>query len=72
MLHVWHLKSLMCGEPLNECECDCPALQAHSFTIGTELMKSVEEEVNFDGHFYTFSGFNVSIFATCLSSRLQM
>lgn len=54
--------------PLNECECDCPALQGHSFTIGTELMKSVEEEVNFDGHFYTFSGFNVSIFATCLST----
>lgn len=44
------------------------ALQGHSFTIGTELMKSVEEEVNFDGHFYTFGGFNVSIFA----SRLQI
>lgn len=45
----------------------CLAHQGHLFTIGTELMKSREEEVNFDGHFYTFSGFNVSIFATRLS-----
>uniref|UniRef100_A0A4W6D2M4 Plexin b2b n=2 Tax=Lates calcarifer TaxID=8187 RepID=A0A4W6D2M4_LATCA len=30
------------------------------FTIGTELMRNVEEEVRFDGGpFYTFSGFNV-------------
>lgn len=43
------------------------ALQGHLFTIGTELMKTVEEEVNFDGHFYTFGGFNVSIFASRLS-----
>lgn len=43
------------------------ALQDHVFTIGTELMWSVEEEVNFDGLFYTFGGFNVSIFASRLS-----
>lgn len=31
------------------------------FTIGTELMKNVEEDVTFeDGPFYTFSGFNFS------------
>uniref|UniRef100_A0A4W6D1Z5 Plexin b2b n=1 Tax=Lates calcarifer TaxID=8187 RepID=A0A4W6D1Z5_LATCA len=31
------------------------------FTIGTELMRNVEEEVRFDGGpFYTFSGFNFS------------
>lgn len=47
------------------------ALQGHLFTIGTELMKSVEEEVNFDGHFYTFGGFNVSVFASRLSCWLQ-
>nr|XP_061813289.1 plexin-B2-like [Nerophis lumbriciformis] len=34
--------------------------QGRVFTIGTELMKNVEEEVNFDGAFYTFSGFNFS------------
>ncbi|XP_040893585.1 plexin-B2b [Toxotes jaculatrix] len=35
--------------------------QGHVFTIGTELMRNVEEEVNFeDGPFYTFSGFNFS------------
>uniref|UniRef100_A0A8C9YKV3 Plexin b2b n=1 Tax=Sander lucioperca TaxID=283035 RepID=A0A8C9YKV3_SANLU len=35
--------------------------QAHVFTIGTELMRNVEEEVNFeDGPFYTFSGFDFS------------
>uniref|UniRef100_A0A3Q3JHN6 Sema domain-containing protein n=1 Tax=Monopterus albus TaxID=43700 RepID=A0A3Q3JHN6_MONAL len=35
--------------------------QDHVFTIGTELMRNVEEEVNFeDGSFYTFSGFNFS------------
>uniref|UniRef100_A0A665XB86 Sema domain-containing protein n=1 Tax=Echeneis naucrates TaxID=173247 RepID=A0A665XB86_ECHNA len=35
--------------------------QSRVFTIGTELMKNVEEEVNFeDGPFYTFSGFNFS------------
>lgn len=45
----------------------CLALQDHLFTIGTELMKSREEEVTFDGNFYTFSGFSVSIFATRLS-----
>lgn len=39
----------------------CPALQNNVFTIGTELMRHGEEEVNFeDGPFYTFSGFNVS------------
>ncbi|KAF7224135.1 plexin-B2b [Nothobranchius furzeri] len=33
----------------------------HVFTIGTELMKNVEEEVRSeDGPFYTFSGFNFS------------
>lgn len=36
-------------------------LQGHVFTIGTELMKNMEEEVKSeDGPFYTFSGFNVS------------
>lgn len=50
----------------------CLALQNHLFTIGTELMKSVEEEVNLDGHFYAFDGFNVSIFARRLSCRLQI
>ncbi|XP_028440237.1 plexin-B2b [Perca flavescens] len=35
--------------------------QARVFTIGTELMRNVEEEVNFeDGPFYTFSGFDFS------------
>uniref|UniRef100_A0A672Z832 Plexin-B2-like n=1 Tax=Sphaeramia orbicularis TaxID=375764 RepID=A0A672Z832_9TELE len=35
--------------------------QSSGFTIGTELMKNVEEEVAFeDGPFYTFSGFNFS------------
>uniref|UniRef100_A0A1A7XSY0 Plexin b2b n=2 Tax=Iconisemion striatum TaxID=60296 RepID=A0A1A7XSY0_9TELE len=35
--------------------------QDHVFTIGTELMKNVEEEVRSeDGSFYTFSGFNFS------------
>uniref|UniRef100_A0A3Q1FTE5 Plexin b2b n=1 Tax=Acanthochromis polyacanthus TaxID=80966 RepID=A0A3Q1FTE5_9TELE len=35
--------------------------QGHVFTIGTELMRNAEEEVNFeDGPFYTFSGFNFS------------
>ncbi|XP_062277642.1 plexin-B2b isoform X1 [Scomber scombrus] len=35
--------------------------QGRIFTIGTELMRNVEEEVNFeDGPFYTFSGFNFS------------
>uniref|UniRef100_A0A3Q3ND71 Plexin b2b n=1 Tax=Mastacembelus armatus TaxID=205130 RepID=A0A3Q3ND71_9TELE len=35
--------------------------QGRVFTIGTELMRNVEEEVNFeDGPFYTFSGFNFS------------
>ncbi|XP_042351980.1 plexin-B2b [Plectropomus leopardus] len=35
--------------------------QGHVFTIGTELMRNVEEEVNFEGGpFYTFSGFNFS------------
>ncbi|KAL7402271.1 hypothetical protein ABVT39_012324 [Epinephelus coioides] len=33
----------------------------HVFTIGTELMRNVEEDVNFEsGPFYTFSGFNFS------------
>lgn len=50
----------------------CLALQGRLFTIGTELMKSAEEEVNFDGHFYTFNGFNVSIFSTRLSSWLHI
>lgn len=37
------------------------ALQGHVFIIGTELMRNTEEEVKFEnGHFYTFSGFNVS------------
>lgn len=41
----------------------CPVLQGRVFTIGTELMRNVEEEVNFeDGPFYTFNGFNVSVF----------
>ncbi|KAF6715731.1 Plexin-B2 [Oryzias melastigma] len=32
--------------------------QSQAFTIGTELMKNVEEEVNFEGgQFYNFSGF---------------
>lgn len=36
--------------------------QGRVFTIGTELMKNVEEEVNFEGGpFYIFSGFNVSL-----------
>lgn len=48
------------------------ALQGHLFTIGTELMKSSEEEVNFDGHFYTFGGFNVSIFIRRFSCWLQI
>lgn len=40
---------------------NCAVLQGHVFTIGTELMKNVEEEVNFEeGPFYTFSGFDVS------------
>uniref|UniRef100_A0A672GXX2 Sema domain-containing protein n=1 Tax=Salarias fasciatus TaxID=181472 RepID=A0A672GXX2_SALFA len=35
--------------------------QGRVFTIGTELMRNVEEEVKFeDGPFYTFSGFNFS------------
>ncbi|XP_022611595.1 plexin-B2 [Seriola dumerili] len=35
--------------------------QGRVFTIGTELMRNTEEEVNFeDGPFYTFSGFNFS------------
>ncbi|XP_068458490.1 plexin-B2b [Clinocottus analis] len=35
--------------------------EGHVFTIGTELMRNTEEEVNFeDGPFYTFSGFNFS------------
>ncbi|XP_029009436.1 plexin-B2b [Betta splendens] len=35
--------------------------QSHSFTIGTELMRNAEEDVNFEeGLFYTFSGFNFS------------
>ncbi|KAI9519714.1 hypothetical protein NQZ68_025853 [Dissostichus eleginoides] len=35
--------------------------QGHVFTIGTELMKNVEEEVHFEqGPFYTFSGFDFS------------
>ncbi|KAF1386962.1 hypothetical protein PFLUV_G00100300 [Perca fluviatilis] len=35
--------------------------QARVFTIGTELMRNVEEEVHFeDGPFYTFSGFDFS------------
>ncbi|XP_047189153.1 plexin-B2b [Scophthalmus maximus] len=35
--------------------------QGHVFTIGTELMRNVEEEVNIEnGLFYTFSGFNFS------------
>ncbi|KAM9375774.1 plexin-B2b isoform 1-T3 [Pholidichthys leucotaenia] len=35
--------------------------QDHSFTIGTDLMKHLEEDVNFEGGpFYTFSGFNFS------------
>ncbi|XP_028304357.1 plexin-B2b [Gouania willdenowi] len=35
--------------------------QGRVFTIGTELMKTTEEEVNFgEGQFYTFSGFNFS------------
>ncbi|KAI3371138.1 hypothetical protein L3Q82_023765 [Scortum barcoo] len=35
--------------------------RGHVFTIGTELMRNVEEEVNFEqGPFYTFSGFNFS------------
>uniref|UniRef100_A0A8C4HT78 Plexin b2b n=1 Tax=Dicentrarchus labrax TaxID=13489 RepID=A0A8C4HT78_DICLA len=35
--------------------------QGHVFTIGTELMRNAEEEVNFEqGPFYTFSGFNFS------------
>lgn len=35
--------------------------QSQAFTIGTELMKNVEEEVNFEGgQFYNFSGFIVS------------
>lgn len=78
MLHVCLLVSLMCvGLPgklirlrkgLNllmyrSSLFFCLALQGRLFTIGTELMKSVEEEVNFDGHFYTFNGFNVSIFS---------
>lgn len=47
----------------------CPFPQAHVFTIGTELMRNVEEEVNFeDGPFYTFSGFDVS---TAVSSTLH-
>lgn len=45
----------------------CPALQSRVFTIGTKLMKNVEEEVNFEeGPFYTFSGFNVSTAAFLL------
>lgn len=40
----------------------CPVLQGRTFTIGTELMKNVEEDVNFEqGPFYTFSGFIVSV-----------
>lgn len=36
-------------------------LQGHVFTISTELMKNVEEDVTSEeGPFYTFSGFNVS------------
>lgn len=50
----------------------CLALQGRLFSIGTELMKSVEEEVNFDEHFYMFNGFNVSIFSTRLSSWLHI
>ncbi|XP_061577070.1 plexin-B2b [Cololabis saira] len=35
--------------------------QGHTFTIGTELMKTVEEEVKSEGGpFYTFSGFSFS------------
>ncbi|XP_075894183.1 plexin-B2b isoform X2 [Nelusetta ayraudi] len=35
--------------------------QGRFFTIGTELMKNVEEDVIFEsGHFYTFGGFNFS------------
>ncbi|XP_067446402.1 plexin-B2b [Thunnus thynnus] len=35
--------------------------QGHVFTIGTELMRNVEEEVSKEqGPFYTFSGFNFS------------
>lgn len=42
----------------------CLTLQGRVFTIGTELMRNVEEEVNFeDGPFYTFSGFSVSMAA---------
>lgn len=36
-------------------------MQNRVFTIGTELMKNVEEDVITDGPFYTFVGFNVSI-----------
>lgn len=37
------------------------SLQGRAFTVGTELMRNEEEDVNFeDGPFYTFSGFNVS------------
>lgn len=40
----------------------CPVLQRHTFTIGTDLMRNVEEDVNFEeGPFYTFSGFVVSM-----------
>ncbi|XP_019934621.2 plexin-B2b [Paralichthys olivaceus] len=35
--------------------------QGRTFTIGTELMRNVEEDVNFENAlFYTFSGFNFS------------
>ena len=39
----------------------CLAPQGRSFTIGTELMKNVEDEdITEDRPFYTFNGFNVS------------
>lgn len=53
----------------------CPALKGRVFTIGTELMRNVEEEVNIgEVQFYTFSGFSVStaVFLLLQDTRLGL